>query len=106
MYSLIYVIFAYAVMNEFGYLKQQSYQGWIAICMLAVLGIVLMKPVEAVASKVGRLNRLVKIIIFVENIAVLIAAYRYGHNLLFALSGLLIVAITILLGSKLAAQSS
>ncbi|RRJ54742.1 hypothetical protein EHV15_34670 [Paenibacillus oralis] len=100
MYSLVYVIFAYTVMYEFSYLKQQSYQGWIAICILVVLGVLLMKPVQAIASKAGQLNKFVKIIIFVENIAVLIAACRYENDLLIALSGLLIVSITILIGSR------
>jgi hypothetical protein len=46
------------------------------------------------------LNTVVKKIIFLENIAVIVIAYRYGHNLLFALAGLVLISITVVIGSK------
>jgi len=98
-YSLIYVIFAYAVLNELGYLGQSSFQGWIAVSIAALIGILLMKPVEAIGLRMGKLNTAVRNIVFLENIAIIVVAYLYGHNLLVALVGLVLIAFTIFLGS-------
>ncbi|MFB5678764.1 hypothetical protein [Paenibacillus terreus] len=101
-YVLIYAIFSFAVMKQFGYLDNQSYEGWITISILAVIGVLLMKPFESLAKKMRQMSRTIRNIVFLENIAILFIVFQYGHNLIIALVGLILVVVTIVIGSRIA----
>ncbi|MFX3643372.1 MAG: hypothetical protein ACE3L7_32770 [Candidatus Pristimantibacillus sp.] len=100
-YYLIYMIFALFLIDVLR-LPQNAITGWIGISLIIALGILLKRPVEAfaAAARTGTISPLIRNIVYCENIAVILIAFQYEHNLLVAFIGVIVILFTIYLGTK------